>query len=270
MSCGLLIWCFVWVDIPLFGGTDKLWKHSGWSSQIQRLNLKVVWGSPTNCGPGRHRPGVGATAPVLSPPEDHEGCCCLHGAPKTLVGSRYPLTTPPRGSQAQSLLPPARKPSPGKVCLRLQSWGWGHSVCAGLQPEASDSHLSLLSSACSHPWAQRRRRSWTTHHVICVPASGVFTAVFKTGTTSPGSEDGDPLCWGSGNDGFKGLRSWPPPLPSFLWLAHYKNFGRSLSNPENFANRPSLSFVTPHLCSGLSVFWFLAKVLLVIQDRSYT
>ena len=116
----------------------------------------MVWSSPTYCGPGCHSPGVEATARVLGPPKDHEGCCCLHRAPKTLGGSRYPLTAPPRGSQAQSLLPPARKPSPGKVCLHLQSSGRSHSVCSGLQPEASDSRLSLLSSACSTPTSPNR------------------------------------------------------------------------------------------------------------------
>lgn len=102
------------MDIPLFGGTDKFWKHSGWSSQIQRLDLKVVWSSPTDFGSGRYRPGVEATAPVLGPAEDHEGCCCLHGTPKAIGGGRYPLTTPPRGSQAQSLLPQPGSPPLGR------------------------------------------------------------------------------------------------------------------------------------------------------------
>ena len=62
-----------------------------------------------------------------------------------------PSHRPSTRFSGQSLLPPARKPSPGKVCLCPQSSGRSDSVCSGLQPEASDSRPCLLSSACSTP-----------------------------------------------------------------------------------------------------------------------
>lgn len=109
----LLIWCCL-------GGHSSIGGH--------KQTLETFWlvesnpeaeseggvEQPTDCGPGRHRP-VGAAADPGSP-RGTMGAAAVSHRPKTLVGSRY-LSAPLQAVlRLRSLLPPARKPSPGKVC----------------------------------------------------------------------------------------------------------------------------------------------------------
>ena len=205
------------MDIPLFGGTDEFWKHSGWSSQIQRLDLKVVWSSPTAFGSGHCLPGVEATAPVLGPPKDHEAAAVPKEPLKPWVAAG--TLSPPlhavlrlRGCfPSQEALPWEDFSSSAVLRARSLCRLWSTDrpqilVCPSLAAPAP------------HPRAHTEKGE-VVHHPPChlCPSLWVFTAVFKTGTTSTGSKGGDPLQWGVVITDFQKLEKLTP-TPVFIPL----------------------------------------------------
>ena len=146
---------FVYLVLCL-GGHSPIWGH--------RRILETFWLVESNPEAGSkggveqpHRLWVGPLppwsrghSPGPGPTRGPRGCCCPHGTPKALGGGRYPLTAPPRGSQAQRLLPQPGSPPLGRFFFVCSPEG-EVTLPALVYRQASDSRLSLLSGARSTP-----------------------------------------------------------------------------------------------------------------------